>query len=338
MASKRHADVDVSITVTESKEELNHIPTLKLRIKETLPTSHHVVADISNSLRQNDRLTALLHLSETPISTFSTEDGEQLVRVLKDSLRKEDNHTVRARILLVLKDILKIPNLNRLVGVDDLIDPAQKESNHNVFVQYLRLFCLIGQLIPSKADIVQKILKLAYKKLTDSHQDVRCLCLQLLSQLSPKDGMKMSGGRFVDFQDLFCEFSTDQDPRARASSLQALLTLHHRSQGLGLNVYEKASDALVDDYEEVRMAAVKIIWVMSHIYPERMVKRTSDEEIRLVDDGFIKICNMVNDGSMKVRAEAMGLLGSLHLVSFAFLEQTLDKKLMSHLRVSYFNL
>ena len=128
MASKRHADVDVTITVTESKEELNHIPALKLRIKETLPTSQHVVADISNSLRQNDRFTALLQLSETPISTFSTEDGEQLVRVLKDSLRKEDNHTIRARILLALKNILKIPNLNRLVGVDDLIDPAQKES------------------------------------------------------------------------------------------------------------------------------------------------------------------------------------------------------------------
>lgn len=42
---------------------------------------------------------------------------------------------------------------------------------------------------------------------------------------------------------------------------------------------------------------------------------------------------MVNDGSMKVRAEAMGLLGSLHLVSPVYLEQTLDKKLMSHLRV-----
>ena len=66
-----------------------------------------------------------------------------------------------------------------------------------------------------------------------------------------------------------------------------------------------------------------------------MVAKPSDETIRLVDDGFIKICNMVNDGCMKVRAEAMGLLGSLHLVSFVFLEQTLDKKLMSHLRVSF---
>lgn len=62
------------------------------------------------------------------------------------------------------------------------------------------------------------------QKLMDSHQDVRCLSLQLLSQLCPKDGMRVSGGRYIDFPDLFCEFSTDQDPRVRASSLQALVS------------------------------------------------------------------------------------------------------------------
>ena len=64
-----------------------------------------------------------------------------------------------------------------------------------------------------------------------------------------------------------------------------------------------------------------------------MALRTSDE-VRLVDDAFIKICQMVNDLSMKVRAEAAGLLGSLHHVSPRFLQQTLDKKVMSHLKVS----
>lgn len=45
----------------------------------------------------------------------------------------------------------------------------------------------------------------------------------------------------------------------------------------------------------------------------------------------------VNDLSVNVRAKAAGLLGSLHAVSARFLEQTLDKKLMSKLRVCRIN-
>lgn len=69
------------------------------------------------------------------------------------------------------------------------------------------------------------------------------------------------------------------------------------------------------------------------LLPRRIVKLPSSDEARLIDDAFIKICHMVNDLSMNVRREAARLLGSLHLVSPKFLEQTLDKKLMSHLKV-----
>ena len=41
----------------------------------------------------------------------------------------------------------------------------------------------------------------------------------------------------------------------------------------------------------------------------RVVKLSnSDEYLRLIDDGFGKICNMVNDVSVRVRTEAASLL------------------------------
>lgn len=58
-----------------------------------------------------------------------------------------------------------------------------------------------------------------------------------------------------------------------------------------------------------------------------------EEQIRLVDDAFAKICSMMNDLSMRVRKQAASLLGNFSDVSLDFLEQTLDKKLMSNLRV-----
>lgn len=94
---------------------------------------------------------------------------------------------------------------------------------------------------------------------------------------------------------------------------------------------------------------------------------SSNEEIRLVDDAFGKISHMVSDGSWMVRVQAAKTLvrkskrfshyilyvgsvnfnsrclmlasqGSMLQVSPHFLEQTLDKKLMSDLRVSTFRL
>jgi integrator complex subunit 4 len=60
----------------------------------------------------------------------------------------------------------------------------------------------------------------------------------------------------------------------------------------------------------------------------------SEEEIRLVDDAFGKVCLMINNLSVRVCTLAAQFLGTMTLVSPKFLQHTLDKKLMSNLRVS----
>lgn len=60
-----------------------------------------------------------------------------------------------------------------------------------------------------------------------------------------------------------------------------------------------------------------------------------EEKVPLTDDAFGKVCLMVTDLSMRVRTLAITILGNMENVSQKLLQQTLDKKLMSNMRVGY---
>lgn len=64
----------------------------------------------------------------------------------------------------------------------------------------------------------------------------------------------------------------------------------------------------------------------------------SDSQLRLIDAAFGNVCSAICDLSMQVRTQAAELLGGMAKVSCEFLHQTLDKKLMSNMRVSLFSL
>ncbi|XP_022652711.1 integrator complex subunit 4-like isoform X2 [Varroa destructor] len=125
-----------------------------------------------------------------------------------------------------------------------------------------------------------------------------------------------------------------QEPRVRTAALEAALILHRRSVPLDVSLYAEAIRGLNDDFECVRMVSMKLVVALAQLHGRELVESApgSGEKISLYDHAFANICQMINDGCMNVRVLAAQLLGSMLDVSPGFLEQTLDKKLMSNLR------
>ena len=82
--------------------------------------------------------------------------------------------------------------------------------------------------------------------------------------------------------------------------------------------------------------ALQLVWTLGLQTPDSLLPMPHNPslEVRMCDDAFAKICDLVNDLAMPVRARAAQLLGDFHSVSPHLLDQTLDKKLMAHLKVS----
>ncbi|OAQ26867.1 hypothetical protein K457DRAFT_78488 [Linnemannia elongata AG-77] len=79
-----------------------------------------------------------------------------------------------------------------------------------------------------------------------------------------------------------------------------------------------------------------LISILSRLYPDQIVqnpKEDIEQRTRLADDAFVRICDMVNDSSVVVRAKACTLLGRFRKVNYMFLSQTFSKQIMARLKV-----
>uniref|UniRef100_A0AAQ5Z767 Integrator complex subunit 4 n=1 Tax=Amphiprion ocellaris TaxID=80972 RepID=A0AAQ5Z767_AMPOC len=276
-------------------------PAKKLRLsKPSKSAALHV--DLCKASSSTDALQYLLTFSRKPVEAESVEG---VVRILLEHYYKETDSSVRLKIASLLGLLSKTPGFSPDCIVDDAINTLSSESK-----KHLDSF--------------------TSGNLSDSSFGVRTKCLQLLGCLglleAPLAAMR-------DVQSIISDYFGDQDPRVRTAALKAMLQLHERGMKIHQIIYDQACRLLSDDYEQVRSAAVQMVWVLSQLYPESIVPiPSSNEEIRLVDDAFGKISHMVSDGSWMVRVQAAKTLGSMLQVSPHFLEQTLDKKLMSDLR------
>uniref|UniRef100_A0A3P9MNE2 Integrator complex subunit 4 n=1 Tax=Oryzias latipes TaxID=8090 RepID=A0A3P9MNE2_ORYLA len=312
-------------------------PAKKLRLsKPSKSAALHV--DLCKATNSTDALQYLLQFARKPVEAESVEG---VIRILLEHYYKENDNSVRLKIASLLGLLSKTRGFSPDCIFDDAINTLSNENSHQVLAQLLGTLLVIGTQLPESPAVRLRLTEVACKHLSDTHFGVRNKCLQLLGGLGVADapllkdgeGSSSSSGAVREVQTIISDYFADQDPRVRTAALKAMLQLHERGMKIHQIIYEQACRLLSDDYEQVRSAAVQMVWVLSQLYPESIVPiPSSNEEIRLVDDAFGKISHMVSDGSWTVRVQAAKTLGSMLQVSPHFLEQTLDKKLMSDLR------
>ncbi|XP_067841723.1 integrator complex subunit 4 [Heptranchias perlo] len=308
------------------------IPAKKLRLtKPSKSAALHI--DLCKSSSPTEALQYLLQFAKKPVEAESVEG---VVRILLDHYYKENESSVRLKIASLIGLLSKTPSFVADCIVDDIIVALTNEKSHHVLAQLLDTILVIGIQLQDNLPLCFRLVEIGCKHLTDTSHVVRNKCLQLIGCLGSLDKpatKELENLTAKDVQKIISDYFTDQDPRVRTAAMKAMLQLHERGMKLQQTIYSQACKALSDDYEQVRSVAVQLVWVLSQLYSDSIVPiPSSNEEIRLVDDAFGKICHMVNDGSWLVRVQAAKLLGSMHQVSVQFLEQTLDKKLMSDLK------
>uniref|UniRef100_A0A3Q2E0V6 Integrator complex subunit 4 n=1 Tax=Cyprinodon variegatus TaxID=28743 RepID=A0A3Q2E0V6_CYPVA len=303
-------------------------PAKKLRLsKPSKSAALHI--DLCKATNSTDALQYLLQFARKPVEVESVEG---VIRILLEHYYKETDNSVRLKIASLLGLLSKTNGFSPDCVVDDVINTLGNEKSHQVLAQLLDTLLVVGTQLPESPAVRPRLVEVACKLLSDTYFGVRNKCLQLLGCLGMVD-TPLRQLPFRDVQSIISNYFSDQDPRVRTAALKAMLQLHERGLKIHQIIYEQACRLLSDDYEQVRSAAVQIVWVLSQLYPESIVPiPSSNEEIRLVDDAFGKISHMVSDGSWMVRVQAAKTLGSMLQVSPHFLEQTLDKKLMSDLR------
>ncbi|CAH4030884.1 integrator complex subunit 4 [Pieris brassicae] len=284
----------------------------------------------------DEALQLLLRISDC--LQFQESDVEEAIKKLSEHFQSEEESAVRVKILWLFCDIgLECPgaNLNHLV--DETIHLIKNETSHKVIAQGLGTLLKLGCKLSDDKTLMQRLVAVAKENLKDTSHQVKCRCLQLISELYP---ISPEPDRTPDMiteanviVKLLSDYSNAEDARVRSEAFQSLLTLHGRGLTLSADIYEQVCPALSDDYEIVREVALKLIWLLGNKYPENTVTLQDGETtMRLVDDAFIRICSAVNDLCMQVRALACTLLGTTRAVSDRFLLQTLDKQLMSNMK------
>uniref|UniRef100_A0A1Y1KGH3 Integrator complex subunit 4 n=1 Tax=Photinus pyralis TaxID=7054 RepID=A0A1Y1KGH3_PHOPY len=286
-----------------------------------------LISCLQNCKNSNEALQTLLRLIDT--FEFEPPDIIEAVKKLSEHFKSEPESAVRVKILSLLADIGHEQKADLQAIIDETLLLLKNERSHKVIAQGINTILKLGKLSVDNGVLHLKLLEIVKHYLKDVSHSVKCKCLEVIGTLTPITA-DLNTNEIVH---LISSYFNNEDARVRSQAFSTLIVLHERGMTLNPDIYMNVCQALKDDYEIVRLVVIKLIRSLGEAHPENLIMLPdSEQEVRLIDDAFGKVCSGLTDLSMRVRTLAAKLLGSMTQVSNHFLNQTLDKKLISNMR------
>jgi len=291
--------------------------------QQTIPNEHELNMNELFSIELQNRIHALRRFTKL-LPYMEDVNKKTLFDSLKELLYNEQDKDVKILVVILLGKLALDPIINCVTVLEEFMNQMQSNSTE----LKCRIYDAIVRILQTRFESILQMPKLnntlkflcvkVINELTDSHYSIRSSCISLLASFAPiiiRVKLTQGQNKFTEkeylneaqIQTIIRDFGKDSDPRVRSNALKALLQLHNCGYKLDLSLYNLCVACLTDDYEEVRIEALSLIWVLSSIYPERTMQLILDDRstqvLRLIDDAFIKICDMVYDESVKVRSK-----------------------------------
>lgn len=117
-----------SETIVQQPTSSSGPPPLKLRIKHQ-SIIQKLTVDIYEANNVREKLCSLLHFShQLQLIHIRGEECEQLMRLLKDIVKKEADYLLRSKAIELMGDVCSIPGANKIQCIEDILDSLHKES------------------------------------------------------------------------------------------------------------------------------------------------------------------------------------------------------------------
>ncbi|KAJ1644870.1 hypothetical protein LPJ64_003493 [Coemansia asiatica] len=280
---------------------------------------HYVLVSLEGTLLSEEDIN---HMSKRALLTVNT-------AALPSAVQQ-----VAVRLVAQLCTHPTVDSMDAVSGLVEALYTSEPSVRCEIYQAMLKLHELKGLFadVHLAIEAKQRLDDAVMRDLNHSQHHLRCSSLAVLPMVRPQ---KTQSTTVIDVFDTICKYTTDAHPKVRQTALNAIFREHLMAVNLPVEMYDECVVATKDDFEQVRLVAVELVWAISSTYPEYPVviqKFKVTETIRLLDDAFVKICDMVNDSSVVVRQRACTILGRFKNVDSKFLSQTFSKQVMSHLR------